>query len=172
MRIASIFFIIFYMLCCKLSAQSLTPAVISTSGGFTANGTAMLSFTAGEMTMVETFYNAGSVLTQGFQQPEDFNVSVKDIEIVNKEISIGPNPTHGLVNMFFDTKEALRLNISVLDMAGRIFYSGEIEKLAGNNFVRMNLSSVACGDYFIECLVAGRDESNPNKFYGKISIID
>lgn len=50
-----------------LSAQSLDPEVISSSGEYFENNNASLSWTLGE-TVTETFANGNIVLTQGFQQ--------------------------------------------------------------------------------------------------------
>jgi len=52
-------------------AQSLSPTVISSTGGFSSNANGSLSYTVGEMTMVQTFSAGGNILTQGFQQPNE-----------------------------------------------------------------------------------------------------
>ena len=156
----------------KLIAQTLSPVVISSSGGFSANGTAMLSGTVGEMTMVETFSNAGVILTQGFQQPDDFGVSAEDIEVLNDLFSLGPNPTHGSVNLIFNSNAALMLRVNVIDMRGRIIYNNEVEKHADNNFIQLNFSALACGDYVLEFIVSGKGTESPASFSRKISIID
>ncbi len=49
-------------------AQSLSPKVIASAGGYFASANASLSWTLGE-TMGQTFSNGGNTLTQGFQQP-------------------------------------------------------------------------------------------------------
>lgn len=156
----------------QLIAQTLSPVVISSSGGSSANGTAMLSATVGEMTMVETFSNAGVILTQGFQQPVDFGVSVDDIESLNGMISLGPNPTHGTVNLFFNNNAAFIIKINVIDMRGRIIYNNEIKKSADNNFVKMNFSALACGDYILEFNVTGKGNEVPKSFSRKITVVD
>lgn len=156
----------------QVIAQTLSPNVISSSGGFIANGTAMLSSTVGEMTMVETFSNAGIILTQGFQQPDDFGVSAEDIEPVNGLISLGPNPTHGSVNLIFNSSDALILKINVFDIRGRIIYKSEIEKQANNNFVQVNSSTLACGEYILDCNISGQAINLPASFSKKISIVN
>lgn len=156
----------------QLLGQTLSPVVISSSGGFSANGTAMLSSTVGEMTMVETFNNAGVILTQGFQQPVDFGVSTEDIEALSEMVSLGPNPTHGSVNLVFNTNAAYMITIKLFDIRGRIIYNNEVEKSAGYNFINLNLSSLACGDYILDFNISGKGSDVPKSFSRKISIID
>src|SRR5512145_732952 len=50
-------------------AQSLTPEYLGTAGGFRANTDISLSWSVGEMA-IDTRANNGSILTEGFQQPE------------------------------------------------------------------------------------------------------
>lgn len=156
----------------QLIGQTLSPIVISTAGGFSANGTAMLSSTVGEMSMVETFVGANVILTQGFQQPEDFNVSVEDMDHISGGITLGPNPTRGSVHIVFSNNEALKLNISVYDATGRIIFRNAEEKQAGNNFVLLNFSSLACGEYILDCKISGSSNNQPGSFSRKISVIN
>lgn len=58
-----------------LSAQSLSPQVIASSGGYYSNGSGSLSWTLGE-TMTETFTSGSPQLTQGFQQPDAVLVNI------------------------------------------------------------------------------------------------
>src|SRR3989442_14473369 len=63
-----------------LRAQTLTPFVVSTSGAFYSNGAGMLSTTIGELAAVTTLSGGSNYLTQGFQQPWDFSVSIPEIQ--------------------------------------------------------------------------------------------
>ncbi|MGD0710407.1 MAG: hypothetical protein ABR968_04440 [Bacteroidales bacterium] len=80
---------------CGLTArsQTLSPTVISSSGGFYNNSSGMLSTTVAEMTMVQTFQSGSNFLTQGFQQPEDYTVGIVETPVVSGDILIYPNPT-------------------------------------------------------------------------------
>lgn len=76
-----------------VSAQSLSPQVIASSGGFFSNGSGSLSWTLGE-TMTETFTGGSNQLTQGFQQPEMVKVKLNI-----KAFLAGPyNSTTGVMN--------------------------------------------------------------------------
>lgn len=62
--------------CVKLSAQSLSPQVIASAGGYQSNATGSLSFTIGE-TNTTTLSTATAMLTQGFQQPFKATLNLK-----------------------------------------------------------------------------------------------
>lgn len=51
-----------------LDAQTLKPSVIATSGGYSSNNAASLSWTMGE-TFTQTLQTGSTIITQGFQQP-------------------------------------------------------------------------------------------------------
>ena len=59
-----------------LNAQSLSPQVIASAGGYQSNATGSLSFTIGE-TNTQTLASATHMLTQGFQQPYKLTLNVK-----------------------------------------------------------------------------------------------
>ncbi|MBK7761903.1 MAG: hypothetical protein IPI46_00835 [Bacteroidetes bacterium] len=59
-----------------LRAQSLSPQVIASAGGFQTNSAGSLSFTIGE-TNTLTLSSANNMLTQGFQQPYKMTLNLK-----------------------------------------------------------------------------------------------
>ena len=71
------FILLLYAL--SAGAQSTTPTVVASSGGFFSNTAGMLSFTVGELAAVTTLSSPNNYLTQGFQQPSDFGVFVPPV---------------------------------------------------------------------------------------------
>ena len=69
------YIIILLFICAGITsqAQTLTPQVISTGGGVGAAGGYSLSYTTGE-TIIATLQAGVNLLSQGFQQPEQFGV--------------------------------------------------------------------------------------------------
>ncbi|MBK7761888.1 MAG: hypothetical protein IPI46_00760 [Bacteroidetes bacterium] len=59
-----------------LKAQTLSPQVIASAGGFQSNAAGSLSFTIGE-TNTQTLTSANHMLTQGFQQPYKMTLNLK-----------------------------------------------------------------------------------------------
>jgi hypothetical protein len=60
----------------ELSAQSLSPQVIASAGGYQSGSVGSLSFTIGE-TNTQTLTSATHMLTQGFQQPFKATLNLK-----------------------------------------------------------------------------------------------
>ena len=63
-----IYIFLFLLICTQAGAQSLSPKVIASAGGYFTSANASLSWTLGE-TIGQTFTNGSYMLTQGFQQP-------------------------------------------------------------------------------------------------------
>ena len=60
----------------KLNAQSFSPQVIASAGGFQSTASESLSFTIGETT-TQTLTSVTHRLTQGFQQPYKVTLNLK-----------------------------------------------------------------------------------------------
>ena len=90
--------------CGIIHAQSLSPTVVSSSGGFYANSAGQLSFTVGEMTMVTTFFQTNNILTQGFQQPFDFGTAIPEPTKDGFAFGVFPNPSTGNIHLVLNTK--------------------------------------------------------------------
>jgi len=71
-----VLFILLNSISLSLFAQTLSPTVISSGGGYSTGSTVSLSWTLGELA-TETFINGSYILTQGFQQPvEGVTISI------------------------------------------------------------------------------------------------
>ena len=99
----------------SLLAQSLSPFVISSSGNYSQGGNISLSSTTGESTLISTFSSGSSILTQGFQQPNDASVGVSSPE---NPISIiwYPNPAGGLLSLECDMTIGLQKTHHIRDL--------------------------------------------------------
>ncbi|MFU8843753.1 MAG: hypothetical protein ACNA7V_08100 [Bacteroidales bacterium] len=64
-----------------ISGQTLTPEVISSSGGYFESTNASVSWTLGE-TVTETFTGTSFILTQGFQQPLGIQITGIDLDLL------------------------------------------------------------------------------------------
>jgi len=100
--------------------QTLSPTVISSSGGFSQNSNGSLSYTVAEMTMVQTFTANGVTLTQGFQQPNELVTGLFDI--VHDEFGtlvLYPNPSVDYLWFGFQYPESGKVEVAVFDMLGQ-----------------------------------------------------
>jgi len=134
-----------------MNAQSLTPTVIASTGGFSSNANGSLSYTVGEMTMVQTFSANNNILTQGFQQPNDKVLGLIDITQDDfGSFVVYPNPAVDNAWLGFELPEAGRVSISLYDVLGQKVsdvYAANYE--SGKITDQTNLSSFAGGMYFM-----------------------
>ncbi len=141
----------FAVLSIGLSAQMLTPTVISSTGGFSSNANGSLSYTVGEMTMVQTFTASGNILTQGFQQPTDNITGL--IDMTRDEFGsfvVYPNPAVDNLWYGMEFPEAGRVSITLYnDIGQRItdVYNSNYD--SGKIVEETNVSAYAAGLYFL-----------------------
>ena len=134
-----------------LSAQMLTPTVISSTGGFSSNANGSLSYTVGEMTMVQTFSANGNILTQGFQQPND-NVTFL-IDLTKDEFGslvVYPNPAVDNMWFGFQLPEEGIVQIALYDVLGQKvsdLYNANYDN--GKIVEQVNVSMYAAGVYML-----------------------
>jgi len=165
-----------YFLFCLLSAalfsnaQSLSPTVIASTGGFASNANGSLSYTVGEMTMVQTFSAGGNILTQGFQQPNENITGL--INMTQDEFGsfvVYPNPAVDNLSFGFQLPEAGKVEISLYDAIGQ-----KISDVFNTNYEngkiiqQLNVSSYAAGIYLLTMNVIsakdGKVHSTSKKF--------
>ena len=132
-----------------VKAQSVSPWVIASTGGFFSGANFSVSSTFGEMTMVETFHN-GDYLTQGFQQPWPFTVGIDNPIPQSNEVSVYPNPSSGNFTFTYNFTSGGTVNFRLFDMLGRSIDNSSIDFEKGVNMKNFNYSSLAAGIYFLE----------------------
>jgi hypothetical protein len=134
--------------------QQLAPWVIASTGGFSSNGTNSVSYTVGEMTMVQTFSAGSAILTQGFQQPNDLFTGLRDIESDNS-LTIYPNPTIDVLWFDFESSHSGAVSVSIRNLLGQtvpVGYEGEFPP--GKNTNMLSVSGLPAGMYFFTALLS------------------
>ncbi len=135
-----------------VKAQTLSPQVISTAGDyFEVPGVGSLSWTLGEP-VVETFTGtAGNViLTQGFQQPEDFGVGITEVKAGNLFANLYPNPTLNDVTLDLTYDQTAILELQIVDLLGRVLYEAELDVVTGQmKSFNLDISSLVAGMYLV-----------------------
>jgi len=64
--------------------------------------------------------------------------------------SVFPNPTRGQITMLLSAPTNETVNIRVMDLAGRILETRQVNVLTGNNSIPFDLSKQAKGQYLIQ----------------------
>jgi arginine decarboxylase-like protein len=150
-------------------SQTLSPTVISSSGGFYTSANAMLSYTVAEMTMVQTFIQPGNILTQGFQQPEDYVTGIVETAVVSGDILIYPNPTNGSFVLSFNNNGNSESNIRIFNLAGQLVMEKQVSQSTGLNTINFDISAYSQGIYILE-LATTNSKGEKNSSYHKINL--
>jgi hypothetical protein len=158
-----------------LNAQSLSPTVIASTGGFSSNANGSLSYTVGEMTMVQTFSAGGNILTQGFQQPTNDSVPVGLLDVTQDDFGafvVYPNPAVDNVMMGFQMPQAGRVTIALYDMLGQKvsdIYAGNYEN--GKVTGQANVSGLAGAMYFMTLTFVSAQDGKTHVTTKKLQVI-
>ena len=135
----------------SVNAQMLTPTVISSTGGYSFNANNSLSYTVGEMTMVQTFSANGNILTQGFQQPND-NVTGL-IDLTQDEFGsfvVYPNPAVDNLWFGFQLPEAGKVQVTLYDVLGQKISDVYHTSYDNGKIVeQLNVTAYAAGVYML-----------------------
>ncbi|MFH2142661.1 MAG: T9SS type A sorting domain-containing protein [Bacteroidota bacterium] len=146
-NLLSIFFVFISL---SFYAQSLTPEVISTSGGYNENSNASLSWTIGEP-VIETFQDTAAILTQGFHQTNLTVVQVEKLDATNINCIVYPNPTtdHLMVKIENFNKEKILLEL--YDVKGVKLFDKEVS----NQITDIDFSNYQAANYYLKVLLSG-----------------
>jgi len=156
MKFSRVLFVIVFgiMVPCGLLAQELNPTVVSTGGSYLSAGGYTLSATIGEIA-VTTLKSATLTLTQGFQQPYDIGVGIKETGL-DWSITAYPNPVSQFLNIRFDVTEPLDLNMEIMDIAGRKQMIRELYYVTRGDIETFDLSHLSRGVYLVRIYTPDR----------------
>lgn len=152
-------------------AQSTTPTVVASSGGFFSNTAGMLSFTIGELAAVTTLSSPNNFLTQGFQQPSDFGVFVPPVKDESFSVSVYPNPSTAFFTLSVNAANGMLMQFTIYDMLGKKIMESEKNLSRGKNLLTIDLHQQVTGMYLLECSFANLATGEQNKAYSKLHLI-
>jgi Secretion system C-terminal sorting domain len=163
-----LFFIFIITLQKNLHAQQV---FLQTPCAGTGQGTAgnfIISYTIGEMPLVQTFKNSGLLLTNGIIQPELGKADTDGTGFAAGEIIIFPNPTPGNLFIQYNLLTAGKLNIQLYNALGQQLLTDEISV---NSFStkKYNFSKYANAVYLLKIQFAGSNNSVVKKGTYKIT---
>ena len=114
----------------SLQAQTLSPSVISSSGGY--------------------FTSTDNILTQGFQQPEDYFVGITETPESTGEVLIYPNPSNGNFTLSYYNYNTSNNVIKLYNLVGQVVLTKTVAQFNGLNTVNFDLSNLNQGIYLLE----------------------
>ena len=162
------------LMCLASYGQSLTPFVYSPAGDFFVNSAAgaSLSFTVGEISMVETFFANNHFLTQGFQQPVVQAIAVTDAEDFIEEFLVFPNPASDHINVRYRLRFPGRITLQMVNLNGvEVIPPYEDRYTGGLKEEMMPLESVSQGMYVLRVRYEAPARGIDHLSYHKINVI-
>jgi len=138
------------LLVSSMNAQTLSPTIISSSGGFYIAGNSTISITIAEMSMVESFVQPNNILTQGFQQPELFTVSIPENDAILDKTSVYPNPSNGKFTISFNANYQGKYLVRIYSMIGQVVFKQSYETNPGLNSIKIDIGNLQQGIYVVE----------------------
>jgi len=155
-------------------AQMLTPTVIASTGGFSQNANGSLSYTVGEMTMVQTFSANGNILTQGFQQPNDNILGLLDLtQDEFGSFAVYPNPAVDNLWFGFQLPEEGKVQIALYNAIGQ-----KIADVLNTNYdtgkitEQLNVSAYAAGAYMLTMTFVSNKDGKVRTSTKKFQVIN
>ena len=154
------------MLVSPVVGQSIERQVFNSFGSTTQAGGVFLTTNVGEA-ITKTYYGQNSILSQGFLQPEDKDITLDFSESENNvsSVHVWPNPTTEGLFISYQNISANQGKIMVYDMAGKCLVQEPI--CAGCTQQYLPLPVLADGVYVIR--VALSDQQFQDKKFIKVS---
>jgi hypothetical protein len=131
-------------------------------------GNFIISYTIGEMPIIQTFKNSGLFLTNGIIQPEVSNADAGGTAFGKGEITIYPNPTPNNLFIQYNILEQGKLSLQLYNALGQRIFTDEI---IVNSFStkKYDLAKYAADAYILKVLFTGDNGNTIKK--GKYKII-
>lgn len=142
--------------CCCISSKAqfiLNRQVVAVAGGSGAVQNIQIQYTVGEP-IVLPVTNGKTLLTQGFQQPEEFPKLPPGASPVKSYI-IFPNPAVSNTKIQFDLLANVNVTIELINPAGQNVYHQFMELGAGKTTVILPVNHFAAGIYTVMLNVSG-----------------
>lgn len=141
------FIIILASLSLKLQSQSLERSVIGTAGSSFTNTNLSLDWTVGEIS-TSTLSAGNSLLTQGFHQPPQSTLSVKNTKLLTG-VTCFPNPVQNDLCIKY-TQLITDSKIELFDATGKLVFS---ENHNATQEHHLNMSFYTSGIYTLKICV-------------------
>jgi hypothetical protein len=128
-----------------ISAQTVSPEVIASSGGSHGNAAASVSWTLGEC-LAETFSGSGAVINQGMQQGYLTVTALEEVTGEEYGLDIYPVPADHYINLKITGSCDIDLNVTLSDLSGNMLIIRSVTDPA----CRINLESLPPAEYILQ----------------------
>jgi hypothetical protein len=131
-------------------AQDIVPESVNAAGAKMIQSNGSLSFTVGELLVLQQYDANGNSLGGGFTNAATVSTTILAIEEPNAEIlkvDIFPNPTTDLVQIRIKESRIEDLKISLTDINGKEIYQGKYKLM--QQIIGINTATYPSGSYFL-----------------------
>jgi hypothetical protein len=129
-------------------AQSIAPQSVNSGGTKMTQANGSLSFTVGELVVLNLTDSQGNTLGSGFTAGASLTTaSILESDASLLDVSVFPNPTSDLVNIRINHSSIEQVVVCITDLQGKEVYYG---KYAGiSNTIGINTAAYATGTYVL-----------------------
>ncbi len=148
MIIKVIFLLVLFAI--KANTQSIAPQSINSAGTKMTQSNGSLSFTVGELVVLQQFDANGNSLGSGFTNASTISTTILAVEVPNAEIlkvDVFPNPTTDLVQIRIKDSKLEEMLLSVTDLTGRELYQGRYRLVQQS--IGINTAAYSAGTYLL-----------------------
>ena len=148
MIIKVIFLLVLFAI--KANTQSIAPQSINSAGIKMTQSNGSLSFTVGELVVLQQFDANGNSLGSGFTNASTISTTILAVEEPDAEIlqvDVFPNPTTDLVQIRIKDSKLEEMLLSVTDLTGRELYQGRYRLLQQS--IGINTAAYSAGTYLL-----------------------
>lgn len=151
MRKKWIFYFIGGLLASPCYAQSIAPSTLNAAGGTAVVGSNTHEWSVGEMVLVETATAGSHTVTQGLLQPSYvINADIHEhTSGMQDHFILYPNPSTGQVYLQPHLGQGTTLEITLLDLTGKVLDQRRSALYGGNETQTLDLSAYASGMYIL-----------------------
>lgn len=136
-----------------------TPCTTSSQG---TAGNFMISYTIGEMPLIQSWQSNGLLITQGVTQPH-IAIADSSYECFNQaEVKVYPNPNPGTFSLQLSILKTGKVKTILFDATGKLLQTDEFDY---NTFStkQYNISKFASGVFYLQLFFTATGSSNPQK---------
>ncbi len=128
----------------------LSPQVFSSQGGNFSNAQFGMSYTIGEMSAVSTISGGSTTLTQGFHQPDKYQIALVESIDASWTADVYPNPLDEQLTLRLSTESLLNFTLDLFDAEGRkVIASKTLNQVPGTKTYTVETSDLAAGAYLL-----------------------
>ena len=145
-------------------AQIIAPQSVNSSGAKMSQSNGSLSFTVGELVVLNLSDSEGNTLGGGFTAGATLTTaSIQETDAAVLDVSVFPNPTSDLVNIRINHSSIEQVVVSITDLQGKEVYNGLYAGIS--NTIGINTAAYAPGTYVLSL------KNNNNQVLGTYKII-